>query len=75
VTEQPALRGYVKTRRDRYGFVRADGASGGHEYFFHEDDQADDFDLVPGDRVRFEVVDPQPARGPRAKNVQLEASR
>jgi cold shock CspA family protein len=60
--------GTIKALRANYGFIRADD---GAEYFFHDEDLvgAKDIELAVGDRVSFEVVDPAPAKGPRARDV------
>jgi len=63
------LTGFVKTKQPTFGFIQS---GDGRRYFFHENDQVDDFELLPGDRVTFDVVDPQPEKGPRAMHVALE---
>jgi cold shock CspA family protein len=52
-----------------YGFIHGED---GLEYFFHEDDQVDDFELKAGDRVSFERVEPAPLKGLRAREVALQ---
>jgi cold shock CspA family protein len=51
-----------------YGFIRAADDT---QYFFHDSDVVGerDIELKVGDRVTFEVVEPMPAKGPRACNV------
>ena len=52
----------------QYGFIyaRAHG-----RFFFHTKDVLDDFDPQVGDLVRFEPVEPDPAKGPHARDVAL----
>jgi len=64
--------GSVKALRDSYGFVAGED---GRDYYFADRDLVDDFDLKIGDAVRFEVVEPQPERGPRAVHVALAVAR
>jgi cold shock CspA family protein len=58
-----------------YGFITADD---GTAYFFHRSDlvggTAGFDDLVERDAVRFEPVEPAPAKGKRASQVQRVAS-
>lgn len=51
-----------------YGFIQGEDAA---VYFFHDSDLVgeQDIELAVGDRVSFEVVEPQPAKGPRARDV------
>jgi cold shock CspA family protein len=61
------MTGTVKSLLETFGFIKAED---GREFFFHDEDLvADDVELKVGDRVSFEVVEPQPARGPRARDV------
>lgn len=59
----------VKLTRDKgFGFLKSDD---GQEHFFHRS-SAPDFDAMhEGAAVRFEAVDPQPPKGPRADRVEL----
>jgi cold shock CspA family protein len=63
------LQGRVKALSPRgdYGFIRSSDT----DFFFHRSDlaKATFDDLFEGCPVRFEVVEPTSARGPRAKNV------
>lgn len=62
-----AVRGTVKSLQPTFGFIKAED---GAELFFHNSDLvADDVELAVGDVVTFEVVEPQPAKGPRAAQV------
>lgn len=63
------MTGHVRQLRESYGFITPDV---GPDLFFHTDDLTDEFDLLVGDRVTFDVVDPQPAQGPRAARVAME---
>jgi cold shock CspA family protein len=65
------MTGYVRqvVAGRAFGFIVADGRR--TEFFFHQHDVGHDFDLKPGDRVVFDEVVPQPAKGPRAVNVAL----
>jgi cold shock CspA family protein len=75
VTDTPEARracGRVIRRSGAVGFIAPDG--GGRQLFFHESEQLDDFDLLPGDRVRFEFQLPEPTKGPRALNVGWEST-
>jgi cold shock CspA family protein len=60
--------GTVQTLGRTYGFIKADD---GAELFFHDTDVVGDGDieLAVGDRVTFEVLEPQPVKGPRARAV------
>jgi cold shock CspA family protein len=60
--------GRIKARRNTFGFIKADD---GRDFFFHDDDLTDDFDIREGDVVTFDAVDPQPALGPRACAIAL----
>jgi cold shock CspA family protein len=60
--------GKIKGLRETFGFIKTDE---GPSYFFHFDDQDDDFELREGDAVTFDAVDPVPAKGPRAAHVAL----
>jgi len=66
------MTGRVKSRFDAFGFIRADD---GTDLFFHNADVVGGIDVETGDRVVFDIVAPQPAKGPRAALVALEASR
>ena len=64
--------GSIKAKRDSFGFIAAED---GLDYYFSTRDLVDHFDLKIGDAVRFEVVEPQPERGPRAAHVALAVAR
>lgn len=64
------MRGRVKALFQTYGFITADD---GRDFFYHFDDVTDAFDVKVGDAVTFEVVEPQPTRGPRARGVTFVA--
>jgi cold shock CspA family protein len=63
----------VKSLNSRmYGFLTAQD---GQEYFFHASSLAAGIswhDLSEGDQVEFDVVTPQPVKGPRAANIRAE---
>lgn len=63
------MTGRIRTLHSTFGFITPDA---GQDLFFHDSDLVDDFDLREGDRVTFDVVDPQPEKGPRAAHVALE---
>lgn len=67
-----AMIGSLKVMRDSFGFIAGED---GQDYYFSRRDLVDDFDLKPGDAVRFEVVSPAPERGPRAARVALAVAR
>ena len=58
-----------------FGFIEAEGRR--TSFFFHVSDFADaeHFELKEGDRVSFDEIVPQPAKGPRAMNVVLVGGR
>jgi cold shock CspA family protein len=61
------MTGTIKSLLASFGFIQAED---GREFFFHDEDLvADDVELKVGDRVSFEVVEPQPVKGPRARAV------
>lgn len=62
------MTGTIKHLRQTFGFIKADD---GRDFFFHDSDVlgASDIELGVGDRVSFEVVDPAPIKGPRARGV------
>jgi cold shock CspA family protein len=64
------MRGTVTTLRHDFGFIKADD---GQDFFFHDSDLVDEFELNVGDVVTFEQVEPRPEKGPRAKHVTWEA--
>jgi cold shock CspA family protein len=60
------MNGRIKTLRETFGFITA---ADGREFFFHDSDLVEDFDLSVGDSVTFEPVEPAPVKGPRAQQV------
>lgn len=63
------MTGKVRRRFDPFGFIRADD---GTDVFFRASDLVDGCDPEEGDRVTFDLVVPQPVKGPRAAHVALE---
>ncbi len=63
------MTGHIKNLQPTFGFIAGED---GRQYFFHDSDLVDDFDVVVGDRVVFDVVDPEPEKGPRAAHVAME---
>jgi cold shock CspA family protein len=65
------LKGRIKALKPSFGFITAED---GRDFFFHDDDLVDDLEVSEGDRVTFEVVEPQPEKGPRARDVSWQGS-
>ena len=63
------MKGRVKTLTKSFGFIKAED---GRSYFFHDSDLVDEFALSVGDSVTFEPVEPQPEKGPRARQVAFQ---
>lgn len=64
------MTGRIKDLRERFGFIRDDET--GLDFFVHCSDVVGPLEwpqLVVGDAVQFEAVDPTPARGRRAQQV------
>lgn len=64
------MTGTIKALHPTFGFITADGK----DWFFHDDDLVGlDIELIVGDEVNFEPVLPEPAKGPRAREVAWRA--
>ena len=66
------MTGHVRLRLATFGFITAED---GGDFFFHNGDVVGGVDVERGDRVVFDVFEPEPPKGPRATNVALEVSR
>ncbi len=58
--------GNIKSLQPTFGFIHVED---GRDFFFHDSDLLGDVELALGDRVTFEIVEPQPPKGPRARDV------
>ena len=64
--------GSVHRLHNGFGFIVSPGSprTGSYSFFFHATDVDHPFDdLAEGDAVEFEIVEPAPAKGPRAYAV------